>query len=531
MYDPNTHIDRAESLKNACRFQAFWDATVWETSSSEQPSKRRRQNDKIVGITDQIEIKPKVFCWRWLAILAQLLHDQPSRLTNEDFQPVLQMLHDFQSTIEFPIQIQTLRRIVQALLAKESEFSASPLIDRAFCDGVWNKIAQNASRSSVTNRLNLLENTKLLETLVSRKQLPKQFLQTIFETYLSSIPRTNQSIALIIAIYQHTNINSLDNAERLRSDTLNWLHTTSIAMELKNISSSDVIDVKLKAQLSVLCLFSKVDSLNSLPKSGECESDNKTQMDSLETKILYRCLKKMIFTEELTNDLTSRSESSLPQANQIRSIVNESYSQKLEAVLDDVQMTDNPFDDLINVLSSLHLFVLISNALIAYKALDQKAFDSSYFTKKIKFKVEQLDLCMTRLATGRYEGKEHMEIIEKSLDILNGTVHPLLLRVIKSHTLNGMVIWLSKVVNERQEKNSRCLLLKNYGQLKFEQKIRFKAFSLLCFITDGISGCDAFEVINEYEFNLESNGDLCIVLHLIEVRKTKGVSPEGKWFF
>lgn len=500
-------------------FQSFWDQSIWETSSLEHQSKRRKQNEKIQGITDLVEIKPKVFCWRWLTILAQLLNDQPHSLTDEDFQPLLKLLFDFQSTIEYPIQIQTLRRIAHVLLVKESEFNSSPLINKEFCDDMWQKIAQNASRSSATNRPNLLENTKLLQTLVAHRQLPAAYIQSILETYLSSsIPRTNQSILLIITLFQHTNIDSLDNSERLRSDTLNWLHTTSMAMELKNISSCDVIDVKLKAELSVLCLFSKVDS-SFYPQSIDSHCDHKRLMDDIETKILCRCLKKMLFTESAikSENEFQRSES-LPQANQIRSIINETHSRKLESMLTDVQMTDNPFEDVINVVSSLHLFVLILNELIGYKALDQKSFEASYFTKKIKFKIEQLDLCMIRLATGRYEGKENMEIIDKLLEVLNYTVHPLLAQVIKSQSINGVVSWLKRIVNEREERNSRCLLLKSYNQLKFDQKIRFKSFSLLCYLTDGINGSDAFEVIDEMEFNLMSNGDLCIVLHLIQVR-------------
>lgn len=501
--------------------QAYWDNSVWDTSSSEPQSKRRKQNEKLQGITDLIEIKPKVFCWRWLAILAQLLNDNPYSLTDEDFQPLLQLLFDFQATIEYPIQIKILRQIVQVLLVKESEFETSQLINREFCDGIWQKIAQNASRSSATNRPNLLENTKLLQTLVTYKQLQAAFIQSVFETYLSSsIPRTNQSIQLIITIFQHTNIDSLNNSERLRSDTLNWLHTTSMAMELKNISSCDVIDVRLKAELSVLCLFSKRDS-SLLSQSADSPSDHKSDMDDIETKILFRCLKKMIFTQSTRQHINKPLRSELlPQANQIRSIMNETYLRKLESMFSDVQMTDNPFEDVINVVSSLHLFVLILNELIAYKALDQKSFDASFFTKKLKFKIEQLDMCMIRLATGRYEGKENMEIIEKLMEVLNDTVHPLLAQMIKSHSLNGIVSWLKHIVNERHERNSRCLLMKSYSQLKFDQKIRFKAFSLLSYLTDGISGSDAFEVINENEFNLQSNGDLCIVLHLIEVRSS-----------
>lgn len=484
----------------------------------EQQSKRRKQNDQIQGITDLIETKPGVFCWRWLAILAQLLDDHPESVNDEDYQPLLQLLFDFQGTIESPIQIATLRRIVHVLLVKAPEFETSQLVNMEFCDGIWQKIAQNALRISATNRPNLLENTKLLQTIVAYKHLPAIIVQSIMETYLS-IPRTNQSISLIIAIFQHINVDSLDNSDRLRSDTLNWLHTTSIAMELKNISSSDVIDMKLKAELSVLCLFSKVDAHNFL-QPRDSPSEHKTNMEDIERKILFRCLNKMIFTQTRAHgiDKSERSES-IPGANEIRSIINEIYLRKFESMMTDVQMTDNSFEDVINVVSSLHLFVLILNELMAYKAMDEHSLNASYFAKKMKFKVEQLDMCMTRLATGRYESKENMDIIEKLMEVLNHTVHPVLSQIIKSQTLGGIVSWLNHIVNDRRERDSRSLLFKAYNQLKFDQKIRFKAFSLLCYLTDGINGVDSFEIINEYEFNLSSNGDLCIVLHLIQVRR------------
>ncbi|KAJ6636448.1 Serine-protein kinase ATM, partial [Pseudolycoriella hygida] len=509
---------------------AFWDMSVWDTSSSEQASKRRKQSDKIQGITERIEIKPKVFCWRWLSILTQLATDHPCYITDEDFQPLLQLCFDFQSTIELPIHIQTLRRLIQVLLVKELEFDKSSLVNKAFCDDLWEKIARNATRSSATNRPNLLENTKLLETLVTYKQLPSAFIQSIFDTYLSSsIPRTNQSILLLIAIFQHVHVDALNNSERLRSDTLTWLHTTSMAMELKNISSCDVIDVQLKAELSVLCLFSKIDS-NVSSRSKHSPFDDKSNMSDTETKILFRCLKKMIFAQSIDRE-TVHCEP-LPQANEIRSIINETILKKLEAMLLDVEMSDNPFEDAINVLSLLHLFVLILNELIAYKAMDQKSLDASYFTKKMKFKIEQLDLCMIRLVTSRYEGKENMELIEKLLEVMNETVHPLLTQIIKSHSLKGTINWLKHVVNEREERNSRCLLLKSYNQLKFDQKIQYKAFTLLCFLSDGINGEDAFDVIDEFEFNLLSNGDLCIVLHLIQaVSKQPKKMSQADWSF
>lgn len=487
------------------------------------------------GITDLIEIKPKVFCWRWLAILAQLLVDHPYRLTDEDFQPLLQLLLDFQSTMEFPVQIQILRRIAKVLLVKESSFYASPLINREFCDGIWFKIAQNASRSSVTNRPNLIENTNLLRTLLNYKQLPIAFIQSVCETILtSSIPRSNQSIRLLITIFRNIGVDTLNHSERFRYDTLNWLHTTSMAIELKNISSSDVIDEQLKAELSVLCLLTKVDASKIVGHSvADPVSEHASHIHDVEAKIMFRCLKKMIFTKSSTDyePQSRKAEELLPQPHLIRSIVNEGYCRKFESMLADIPMTDNPFDDVINVVSSLRLFVLILNELIAYKALDQKSLDVSFFTKKIKFKVEQLDLCMTRLGTGRYECKEKMEIIEKLLEVLNDRVHPLLVQLIKSsHSLNSIVVWLNRVVNEQEERNSRCLLLKGYNQLKFEQKIRYQAFSLLCYLSD--SDCEAFNTINEYEFNLLSNGDLCIVLHLMEAMGNRSKQlQQAEWMF
>lgn len=490
---------------------------MWENSSTEQQSKRRKYTDKLQGITDLVEVKTGVFCWRWLAILAQLLIDHPESVTDEDYQPLLQLLSDFQGTIELPIQIQTLRRIAKVLLIREPTLESSKYINENFCDNIWQKIAQNATRTSATNRPNLLENTKLLRDLVTHKRLPSTFIQSIFGTYLSSsIPRTNDSISLIIGIFQYTNIDSLDDSDRLRTDTLNWLHKTSMAMELKNISSCDVIDVKLKAELSALCLFSKID-VTIIPQPSDPFSEYKTTVEDLETKILFRCLKKLIFTTPSNHDVVDEGLNSLPQPNQIRSIINENYLRKFEAMLVDVEMTNSPFEDLMNVVSSLNLFVLLLDQLIAYGALDQQSLSTSYFTKKMKFKVEQMDMCMIRLASGRYEGKENMEIIEKLLEVLNDTVHPVLAQIIKSHSLNGIVNWLNDVVIDRHERNSRCLLLKTYDQLKYDQKVRFKAFALLCYLTDGVSGDEAFEVINQYEFNLSSNGDLCIVLHLIQV--------------
>lgn len=454
-----------------------------------------------------------------MSIFAHLLESQPLCVQTADLQPILQMLHDFQLTIQYPIQVIVLHRIVSVLLKMELP-KDSHLINDEFFSDIWLKISQTSFR---TSSLNLLaENIRLLRQIVSsRKTLPNSFVASIIKTLLSnSIRKSNDGVQLLIDIFKHYNVDALDSD--YREQTMKWLlRSDQVLMNFESIR------VEHLAELTTLCLFSKIDISILRPKThlDLPVGDFKQFEITLRKQLTFKTLTKLIVCQKSEEEDRHR-HSELPQPNAIKSVVNEVYFQKLFEILNpdrELEETSNSLDAFNRVTSTLVLYLQLLNSLIAYESMDKVGLTKTFLCKKAHFKVEQLDMCVGKFATfTEFTDKDAVDVMESISGVFRRDLHPVLIDVVLSQHMPETVRWLrTRVMDSEPAKDSKAIGPRSVDELNCPNRLRYEAFTLLTFFEHGLNDVDAFDVIVEYGFNLKSNTDLLIVQTLIKVSETK----------
>lgn len=450
-----------------------------------------------------------------MSIFAHLLESQPMCVQATDLQPILQMLHDFQLTIQYPVQVVVLHRIVRVLLQIDVHNDSLVINDEFFTD-IWHKISQTTFR---TSSLNLLaENIRLLRQIVSsRQKLPNSFIESIVKTLLSnSIRKSNDGVQLLIDIFKHYNVDVLDSDYRIQ--TMKWLlKTEQVLMNFESIRVEHV------AELTTLCLFSKIDSSIikhttslKIPVSAFAEYET-----ALRKQLNFKSLTKLIVCQKSVVDDRSP-KLKLPQPNAIKSVVNEMYFQKLFEMLNpdrELEESANSLDAFNRVTSTLVLYLQLLNSLIAYESMDKVGLTKTFLCKKAYFKVEQLDMCVGKFAHfTEFTDKDALDVMESISGVFRRDLHPVLIDVILSHHMPETVRWLAaRVLNSEPAKDSKSIAHRSVEELNCPNRMRYESFVLLSYFEHGLNDVEAFDVIEEYGFNLNSNTDLLIVKTLIKV--------------
>ena len=128
----------------------YWDDTIWndqDSESGEQSSKRIKRGNKLQTLLDLACPAENEFNWKWLLVICEMIQEFPDSLIAEDFQPFLQLLAQFQPTIEYDIQMYAFSKCCLILLQNEESFTSNYNgIVVNFCKEFWHKIADGASR-------------------------------------------------------------------------------------------------------------------------------------------------------------------------------------------------------------------------------------------------------------------------------------------------------------------------------------------------------------------------------------------------
>lgn len=456
-----------------------------------------------------------------MTIFAQLLENHPLCVQTGDVQPILQMLHDFQLTIQYPVQVIVLHRIVRVLLAGQIHME-SHLINSDFATDIWLKIAQTSFR---TSSLNLLaENLRLLRQILSiNNTMPNSFLESIVKTLLSnSIRKSNDGVQLLIEIFKHHNVDAFDSDYRVQ--TMKWLFKTD--QILLNVES---IRVEHVAELAVLCLFSKIDpSVVKLATNVEkMQGGDFAKFESgLRQQLTFKSLTQLIVCQrEKTPHIHSPE---LPRANAIKSVVDEHHFQQLFEILNpdkELEETANSLDAFNRVTTTLVLYLQLLNTLIAYESMDKDCLTKTFLCKKAHFKVEQLDMCVGKFASfSDFTDKDAVDVMEAMSGVFRRDLHPAVADVVMSHHMPETIRWLRTRVEESEPaKDSKAIAHRAVDELNCSNRMRYEAFSMLTFFALGLNDVETFDIINEYAFNLNSSTDLLIVQTLIKVRSYHGV--------
>lgn len=441
---------------------------------------------------------------------------------------MLQLIHDFQSTIQYSIQIKLLKNVANVMLTQEKQFpiDQQQFIIPEFCQTLWNKIVQTALHKSTTKHA--LENICFIQMMVEhRLQFSNSFVTNVLNTILStSFDKTNESIQLLISIFQNASTDQLTTDLRLK--ILEWLNTTNI----KEMSTGKPIKIELKAELMVLCVFSKIEknAIRNVISNGTDDSMIKyrSSLNTLRTELQYKSLNQLIVivSSNSTNCMPSfyiQTSHQLPNSSELKSVINEDYFKKLYELIipeNEPELTDNHFQNVMNITNSLHLILQLLNKLMFYNALDQDKFMKTFLAKKVHLKLEQIDMVFARIDRGVFESNDIVRVLEQLALIFNSQYHSVLQQLIKERSVFDVIGWLANIENDHQEScNSKLLELIAEENLKdVNHKIRYKAGIILAFFCSGPNAANAFQAISECKFNMKNNEDLFIVHQMIKVQ-------------
>ncbi|XP_031619505.1 serine/threonine-protein kinase ATM [Contarinia nasturtii] len=525
----------------------FWKDDVWNSSGEEQRQKRLRQAMKLERIFELIEYESTKFCWRWFAILSQMLVDFPHVLQAEDYQPLLKLLYDFKPTIQHSLHMKHYIRIVDVMLRKEHELKkGSTLIRDSYCVEYWRNIMTLSFKHAATDKMQL-ENLDLMRILIENDVIVSyNFIKDVISevTKMSNIKKSNSSIKLLISILGNVNTDMIHGITNLKIAVIKWLSSKIKLSELKKvIENNNRFDDHLIADLYVLCVLSRQENGNN--KSHKLDTDVMQEdadafdhdlfIADIVKNLQYRMLSKLIVTDTIhaNEKPVTPTINELPEKNDVKAFVNDTIFVELEKAIHDTDgpsenstsPDDNSLDCFHNIASSLAININILNTLVGYESIDSDFF-RKFLTKRIFFKIGQLNVIVEKFDASLnidQNPNEVNEIVDGLLSIWHDKYHPIIEHnmFIVSNSIH-IINWLKVQLKPSLHDESLVLTpIQKISQLSFEERIQLKCLQLLAHFSayddENDTEVHVLESISEYTFNYKRNQDIFILFHLIKI--------------
>lgn len=518
--------------------KAFWNPAIWETAAwDEHQQKRRRHSTKLEKILELVEFDRGKYCWRWMRILSELLTQYPQLLAAEDYQPMLKVLTEFQETIQYSIQLKSLKKLCAVMLAKENDLMlVSALITDEWCNEHWYRIAQLAFRSSTTNLSTSYENLEILCLLIKhRKFESNSFVEIIIKAVTSNeIKKSDEAVRLLITIFQTVNIDAFTDAKEVRISVINWLHPQSSPHEfVKSVQNSSKLDVNLVSELLALCILSKISYIPQCSISNDISDEFTIFIGNLETNLQYRRLDKLIIDEDankVVNRIKSIPKITLTDSNQLKAVLVVSYYNELEKVLNPdnrFELTQNRTEDCNQIAISLATFMRILQNLINYEAIDEEKYQKSFLTKRIQIKLDQMNIALDPLINAQQEPKEILDIAERLLTVFNDDISPMLIDIIVGNQKNRSIVnWCHKKLStarlgdlEEVSTVNASAVISNLHKLTIDRRIEMSLLLILVQLSahENEDGRLAFEHVEEFDFDVMCQRDLFVLFEVMKV--------------
>lgn len=394
------------------------------------------------------------------------------------------------------------------------------------CYEIWFKIAQAAFRTSASFNLVLAENLRLIQLLITNKHryIPNTFLSTVLQTIISrQIPKSNEAVKVACAIYRSCNIEAIGDDSELRYNTMAWLYTKRTA---DSLCETEAIKLEWIAELSVLCVFTKIDIdlviMNSQMDSCASADNYKCFILNLRRNLLYKSMTRLIALHQDAENVGRKQ--GLPQLGQLKSVINEQYFEKLFEILDDYdkfELTDNHASDFLAVAAALKLRLRLLDEFLLYESLDAERISDTFLHKQIGLNLDYLELCVQRYAEqspSMFAEKECMDIVNNLFSFLvNTRHHNVLAKRIIDHPFASMIVWLKIQTQRSSCLNSRSFSMYTLNDLNCENQMRYKALAVVAYFAEGYNERESIAVLSDHNFNFKSNTDLFMVLQLTRV--------------
>lgn len=528
--------------------QIYWNESVWATTrggTDEQVSKKRRQTMKLERLMVLVEYEPQKFCWRWFAILSELLVSFPHLLGTDDYQPLLKQLSDYQSTIFDASDMKSFNKIVQTMLDAEAKLIAVPLtpIRSSFCTENWHKIMEFAFKQAATDKCQN-ENLDLIGILVTHGGIivSYDFIRTIITdiTKMTSIRKSNDSIGLLINIFRSINVDLINGIHDIKMSVITWLSTRIAATELKKIITSvNGLNKKLIAELYVLCILSRHGQSNTFVQKFAIQKNNnatiqneyRSEVHEIEKNLQYRALTKLIVVDlKNTSDQYKPKHQNLPKRNEVKAIINETFNAKMEESLhsDDsaASSSDNQMENFIFICKSLQMYVNVLNCLIEYEAMDAETLNTTNLKKRILIRIAQLNDIVTKFDNRmnfRQNPEDVNEIVSRLLNVWNDDNHLAVANIIYTQKNDSIICWLLKQLTPSKCPASRVMVtLRHENEMEFQYRVQLKCLTLVAHFSawdniDSDNNNQVFDGIQKYNFELKRNEDMFMVFELVKV--------------
>lgn len=328
--------------------------------------------------------------------MADLLNAKPELLCIDDYQPLLNLLLNIQSTIQCKIQIKAFYICCKSLLSQENEFENSKIIDYNYCTDLWNKITHQTFRAITSNNMSASEYHNVLQILLKyKKNDSENFVSNIIEVYsTSSIKKNNQSLLTLLSILQTYNLSTSENNQTLRNNLLNWLYGKFNPDQIKSIILDDEkIDPQILGKVTTACILINDDnnlSINTIENIDFTQYEEFINM--LENDLLAKSLSTLIVSK-IKNQNNETEINELPLPNDINFIIIDNVVEHLcQLVSYENIIYEGNLEKLLNILSKAELCLHILNELINVGALNKERFKKCEITKKLQLKLQEIEV-------------------------------------------------------------------------------------------------------------------------------------------
>ncbi|XP_053675584.1 serine/threonine-protein kinase ATM [Anopheles nili] len=509
----------------------YWNEDNWrDAGSSESSAKRNKQYNKLQSIMEMVSPKPNQFSWRWFEILSIVLNRYSSALTNEDYPRMLQLLCDFQASLQTPLQQNAFYRCCAVLLKFEASptfrtLSTRPVNEATNSEALWCKIFTAASRGcTTTSAKTSVESNLLLQLLIRHRKYPSvSFLNaTVLEAfYTYAIEKTNVNVGTILAILETLgSIEHLGDVDGVLTKLLNYLFPQTRALVSKDIvNSKERIHSKVLAGILVLCVVTRhvsggSDESVTVKHGDNCKDlyqEENVQLQVLEQQFLQHDLVQFIRPEHHQNG------SEFSNTTNLKFNVNEQLLKRVCEVINFDKHT-LPEDDsflynaLVRICYDVELYLEMVNILVLHQAYDEAQYTKCPLDKKTLFKFQQLNLGFERLIDRDVSLNVHevTTIGERLLAIFRGPYHPLVGKLLKTTDHTMVLRWTVEQVVTDGSENSTHFSIPRPNQLSEKQAFKRCFLHILAEYVqyDGACFNEVYDLLDRLELNVHSSLDL-----------------------
>lgn len=302
-------------------------------------------------------------------------------------------------------------------------------------------------------------------------------------------PKSRESLAKVILHNKE-----MLNMKLLANISVHCSVTKHCANDDTNVNNSAVTQIGLERKYietdRIICEVEEDILLKSVEKLLTIRTPNKKNLDATSSKIMYNIHEKNF--EMLCTSLNFEKHT-LPADN-------DGLGKGLNQLIGDVE-----------------LYVEILNELLCHRALGKQSFEKCLITKKIAFKVQELEIGFERLKT--LTAVELNGIASRLLRIFRGPYDEGINELLKGSNFTSLFNWIFKNVRNVPDKDSKTIEALKYEALTKEQS---NLHSLLLIMAhymqyNGVNTNEVKTFLDQVEFNVNSSLDLFHIFGLCKV--------------